>query len=89
VTMEHPDDVDDCARGVLAEVAARLAACQGHLTIRWTADDTGRPTAPLAEPRHHRLHGHRLVPVARRANTAARRPDPEVPRHPTGGHGGS
>lgn len=34
VTMEHPDDVDAGARRVLAEVAARLAARHGSLTIR-------------------------------------------------------
>jgi hypothetical protein len=34
VTMEHPDNIDACARGVLAQVTARLADCQGRLTIR-------------------------------------------------------
>jgi len=43
VTMDHPDDVDACARAVLQEVAARLARCDGRLTIRWSAgeDDSG------------------------------------------------
>jgi hypothetical protein len=39
VTMEHPDNVDTCARAVLAEVAEGLAGCEGRLTIRWSADE--------------------------------------------------
>lgn len=39
VTMKHPDDVDACARGVLAEVAAWLASGDGRLTIVWSAEE--------------------------------------------------
>jgi hypothetical protein len=46
VTMEHPDDVSACARGVLAEVTEGLAACQGALTIRWIAEQSGNARAP-------------------------------------------
>ena len=86
VTMEHPDDVSACARGVLAEVAARLAACQGGLTIRWTADDVGSPTVPFGKPRHHRVDEQSGGTVRRRMS-AERRPNDERPRHATGGRG--
>jgi hypothetical protein len=52
VTMGHPDDVDACARGVLAKVAARLAALHGGLTIRWIAGAVGNPTIPFGWPAH-------------------------------------
>jgi hypothetical protein len=50
VTMEHPDEVSAFARGVLAEVAAGLAACEGSLTIRWIADKSGNVGASSTEP---------------------------------------
>jgi anti-anti-sigma regulatory factor len=53
VTMEHPDNVDACARGVLAEVATRLAGRQGRLTIRWSADEDGSRADPFGKPHHH------------------------------------
>jgi hypothetical protein len=45
VTMEHPYDVDSCAHGVLAEVAAWVANRHGRLTIRWSTDEAGRTGA--------------------------------------------
>jgi hypothetical protein len=39
ITMDHPDDVDACARAVLTEVEEQLARCDGRLTIRWSAGD--------------------------------------------------
>ena len=88
VTMEHPNDVDACARGVLAEVAAGLTACQGGLTIRWTAGEVGNPTVPFGEPRHHRVGEQARGTVRRRVNAASRRPDDERLGHATGGHDG-
>jgi hypothetical protein len=89
VTMEHPADMDACARGVLAEVAARLAACQGGLTIRWTADEVGNPTVPFGEPRPHCVYEQGRGAVGRRVHAASRRPDEEHPGHVTGRHGGN
>jgi hypothetical protein len=51
VTMEHPDNVETYARGVLAEVAAWLAESHGRLTIRWSADEDGNRADPLEELR--------------------------------------
>jgi hypothetical protein len=53
VTVEHPDDVSACARGVLAEVAEGLAACHGALTIRWMAGESANAGVPFGEPRPH------------------------------------
>jgi hypothetical protein len=36
VTVQHPDDVDACARAVLAEVAQGLVGRRGRLTMRWS-----------------------------------------------------
>jgi hypothetical protein len=55
VTIEHPDDVDTCARAVLAEVAARLAGCGGRLTIQWSADEDGSSADLLGAPGQSRL----------------------------------
>jgi hypothetical protein len=83
VTMEHPDDVSACARGVLAEVAAGLAACQGALTIRWIAEQSGnagarsRSLAPTGQARG----------TVRTRMSAERRPNDERPRRATRGRG--
>ena len=87
VTMEHPGDVDACARGVLAEVAAWLAACQGGLTIRWTDDEPGSAAVPSEEPRQHRMDDQGRGTARRRMNAAMRRPDDRRPRHATAGRG--
>jgi hypothetical protein len=54
VSIEHPDDVDACARAVLAEVAEDLARVDGRLTIQWSApaDDTD-PDLVAVSSRHH------------------------------------
>jgi hypothetical protein len=88
VTMEHPDDVDACARGVLAEVAGRLAARHGGLTIRWIAGDIGDPAVPLGQPRPHCVDEQGRGAVRRRANAVSRRPAEELPRRATAGHDG-
>jgi hypothetical protein len=86
VTMEHPDDVSVCARGVLAEVAARLAACQGALTIRWIAAESGNAGIPFEAPRPHHMPEQGRGTVRRRMS-AERRPIDERPRRATGGRG--
>jgi anti-anti-sigma regulatory factor len=88
VTMEHPDDVDACARGVLVEVAARLAARHGGLTIRWIAGAVGDPTVPSDQPRPHCVDEQGRGAVRRRANAVSRRPAEEHPRCATAGHDG-
>jgi len=65
VTMEHPDDVSAGARGVLAEVAAGLAARQGALTIRWIAEECGNAGAPFEEPRPDRVPSKVEAPCGR------------------------
>jgi hypothetical protein len=55
VTIEHPDDVDTCARAVLAEVAARLAGCEGRLTIQGSADEDGSNADLFGEPGRSRV----------------------------------
>jgi len=84
VTMEHPDDVSVFARGVLAEVAAGLAACQGALTIRWIAAESGNAGARFAEPRPHRVPEQDRGTV-RTGMSAERRANDKCPRHATGG----
>jgi hypothetical protein len=73
VTMEHPDDVDACASGVLVEVAARLAARGGGLTIRWIAEGVGDPTVPFGQPRPQCVDERGRGAVRRRANAISRR----------------
>jgi hypothetical protein len=81
-TIEHPDDVDTCARAVLAEVAARLAGCERRLTIQWSADeDGGSADVRLADPgctsAARATVGRRATAVSRRADGSVRQVQPE------------
>jgi hypothetical protein len=86
--MEHPDDVDACARGVLVEVAARLAARHGGLTIRWIAGDAGDPGVPVGRPGPRCVDEPGRGTVRRPANAVSRRPAQKLPPHATTGHNG-
>ncbi len=57
VTVEDPDNVDTCARAVLAEVAEGLAGCEGRLTIRWSTDEDEADADLVAFSGRHRTNG--------------------------------
>jgi hypothetical protein len=57
VTVEDPDNVDTCARAVLAEVAEGLAGCKGRLTIRWSTDEDEADADLVAFSSRHRTNG--------------------------------
>jgi hypothetical protein len=59
VMMEHPADVDACARGVLAEVAAWLAVSAGRLTIAWSAGEQGGRADEHRDLPRQRVDGRR------------------------------
>jgi len=57
VTLEHPGDVDTCARAVLAEVAEGLAKGECLLNIRWSTDEDDCDPDLVAGSGRHRTSG--------------------------------